>query len=684
MRSSPKSSGLSARFLLPAALFLLLCIVFLCVLGAIQLEGSRNPAVGDDGSVTRTVTVAGQRGQIYDCHGRLLVGNAKSYDLIFEYGAMAETRREVNEALLAIIDSLRQTGNEDKLCADLFPLEGSYPDMTLSSALRDKTSAEAIAYKKIVESHGMSAETATADDVLDYFTGRYSLSRSVYTDREITDLLRLLYEMERVGFGAYQSYTIAQDVSISAITAIEEAQIEGATFLTGSERVYEYPGIASHLLGRVGKITAENAEYYDELGYPMDAVVGVDGVEKQFEEWLRGQDGTMVLRYDASGDLIEKYYETEPKSGNDVYLTIDIELQIAAEEALAENVQGISTAKGGAVTVIDPNSGALRASASYPTYDLTRFDDAAYVSSLLNNNAGSPFLNRALGGVYAPGSTYKMGVALAALDLGGITADTCFTCNGSYQNYGQTWGCTHTDGVVNVSTAIQNSCNVFFYNVLDNVFKAQDISVVTDYTTRLGLGSPTGIELPESVGTVAGPAYSEAQNAIWTKGNDISAAIGQDDHGYTPLQLSVYTATLANGGTRYAAHVLDSVRAFYSHELLYDYDTACEAPILDTVDISSDIHGLLMDSMGRVVSENPEVAARFSRLSVAVGGKTGTAQYTGKVDYALFTGFAPLDSPEIVATCIIEEGRYGYYAADTVAAVFEKYFEIQNRSEGNG
>ncbi len=674
MKTSPSPTGRPLRFLLPAILFVILCIVFLVVLGVVQYEGSLNP-FNDDGTVTRTVTVAGQRGQIYDCNGRLLVGNVKTYDLVFEYGAMADTRKEVNEALLAIMDALRTTGNEDKLAPDLFPLEGEYPNMTLSSVLNQKSSEEYAAFATILFSHGLSADTATVEDVLDYFTGRYSLHTSAYTNEQITDLIRILYEMERVGFGVYQSYTIARDVNISAITAIEEAGIEGATFLTSTRRVYQYPGIASHILGRVGKITAEDAEYYDELGYAMDAVVGVDGVEKQFESWLRGQDGTMVLRYDEYGNLIEKYYETEPKSGNDVYLTIDIELQIAAEEALAENVDSISTAKGGAVSVLDPNSYAVLAMASYPTYDLTLFGDEDYVSSLLSDTR-SPFLNRALNGAYAPGSTYKMGVALAALETGGISANTCFTCKGTYTNYGQSWGCTHVDGTINVTTAIQNSCNVFFYNILDNVFHDDDISVVTDYTTRLGLGSPTGIELPEKVGTVAGPAFSEAQNALWTKGNDISAAIGQSDHSYSPLQLSVYTATLANGGTRYSAHLLDSVRAFYTGEKLYDYGPAT---ILDQVNISPAVHSLLMDAMGRVVTENASVRTRFSKLSVTVGGKTGTAEYTGKVDYALFTGFAPLDSPEIVATCIIEEGQHGYLASETVAAVFEKYFEIKAR-----
>lgn len=654
-------------------------MVFLGVLAAIQWEGSQNPR-SDDNTLIRTVTVAGPRGQIYDRNGRLLVGNAKSYDLVFEYGAMAETRAEVNHALLTLVDALRRTGNEDRLAPDLFPLEGIYPTLTASSALRDKTTDEYAAYKKILESHGMSIAEHGTDDLVDYFVNRYSLSATHYTPEEITDLLRILYEMERIGFGAYQSYTVAKNVTDAAITAIEEADVEGATFLTGNERVYHYPGVASHILGRVGRITAETAEYYDEQGYPMDAVVGVDGVEKQFESHLRGQDGTMVLRYDKSGNLIEKYYETEPIGGHDVYLTIDIELQMAAEEALAENVSGISTAKGGAVTVLDPNSGALLASASYPTYDLSRFDDEAYVSTLLASS-GSPFLNRAISGVYAPGSTYKMGVALAALEEGAIDENDCYVCQGFYEKYGQRWGCTHTDNSIAVTEAIQESCNVFFYNVLDDAFHDEGIDAVTDYTARLGLGVKTGIELPENVGTIAGPAYSASQNTLWTKGNDISAAIGQSDHSYTPLQLSVYTSTIVNGGTRYRAHLLDSVRSFYDDTVLYSYESAGESAVLETVPFSEDTHSLLMDAMERVVSQNEAVATRFSRVPVTVGGKTGTAQYTGKVDYALFTGFAPLASPKIVATCVIEEGLHGYYASETVAAIFEKYFEMQEREE---
>jgi len=652
------------RYMIPAILFALVLVAFLVVLAVVQIKGNRDPLT--DGTVTRTVTVAGPRGEIYDRNGKLLVGNEESYDLIFEYGAMPDTRSEINASLLAILEALSDTGNGDRLADDYYVLEGTYPSLKFCPALSDKDSNEYYYYKRFLQAHSLNEKKTTAKDVADYFVSRYKLSTSLYTNEEITALMRLLYEMERVDFGAYQSYTVATNVNMAMITRIEEKGIEGATFTTSSARVYAYPGIASHILGRVGKITAENAEYYRELGYPMNATVGIEGCERQFEEWLRGKDGTMVIKYDELGNVMEKYYETEPVGGNDVYLTIDIDLQIAAEQALAENVQGIATAKGGACTVLDPNTGAVLAAATYPTYDLTRFEDAEYVTSLLENPA-SPFLNRAINGVYAPGSTYKMGVALAALQSGAITTDTCYTCYGIYPDHGNP-KCTHVDGTINVTTAIQNSCNIFFYSVLDKALT--DISQVTSYTTRLGLGVPTGIELPEAVGTVAGPGYS-ANNTIWTKASDLHASIGQSDHAYTPLQMSVYTATLANGGTRYSAHILDSVKTFYSGDILYKTETK----ILDSGILTPETHAILMDAMARVVSENEAVHRRMADIPVTVGGKTGTAQYTGKVDYALFTGFAPLDNPEIVATCVIDEGEHGYLASETVAAVFEKYFE---------
>lgn len=662
-----RRARMGARYLSLAIAFLIICLVYVAVLLVHQLRGSSLPP-REDGYV-RTYTVPGIRGNIYDCNGVLLVGSSQSYDLIYEYGAMPDTRREVNDSLLKVLDAILSTGNGDRLAKDYFILEGTYPELRFVSALEDENSDESYWYARFLEKQKMKPESTDAEDVTKYFIKRYQLSEERYSPEEITDLIRLYYEMERVDFGAYQSYTVAQNVTMDLITLLEETNIEGVNFHIQEKREYAYPGLASHVLGRLGRITAENAEYYMSLGYPLDAMVGSSGCEEAFESWLRGQDGVMTIRYDDEGNQLEKYYSTEPIGGKDVYLTLDVELQLAAEEGLRENVEMLENSDAGAVTVMDPNTGKILAIASYPTYDLSKFESQEYYNSLLADE-NLPLYNRALQGVYAPGSTYKIGAAMAALELGEIDGGTTCTCGGVYPLYHNPT-CLGVHGTVNVIDAIRESCNVFFYHLGDSL----GIDPLTEYTRRLGLGVPTGIELDERTGTVAGPAYRQNQGLTnWQKGDDLSAAIGQSDHGYTPLQLSVYLSTVVNGGTRYRAHLLDSVRAFYTGELL---ETE-EPQVMEQVSFSENTYQTLLEGMTQVVEDSRLLREYFSELPVQVGGKTGTAEVEGKQDYAIFCGFAPVEDPQIVVACIIEEGESGSRAAYTVARILEQFFEKQD------
>ena len=667
MKNTDHSHG---RYVFVAVVFSTICLAFLCVLAIFQFNGTSLPPRSD--GYTRTYTVPGVRGEIYDRNGVKLVANSDKYDLVYEYGAMPDTRREVNLSLIALMNAIRDTGNTQTISADYYILTGTYPNMSFSSALKDKDSNEYYYYKKFLARQELSEARTDADDVASYFVKRYKLYDSIYTNEEITDLIRLYYEMERVGFGQYESYTVAEGVSKELITYIEENNIEGVNFEIRSDRIYTYPGIASHIFGRLGRITAETAEYYLSLGYPLDAYVGTSGCEEAFEEYLRGTDGIMVVKYDKNGDLIEKYYEVEPKSGNDVYLTIDIQLQIAAEEALDENVDMIESSDSGAVTVLDPQSGKVLAIASNPTYDLSKFSSKAYYNSLLTDSA-QPLYNRALQGVYAPGSTYKMGVALAALEGGYVTEENTYKCSRIYHT-GHT--CLEYHGSLNVVGAIRESCNVFFYNLGE----LMGIEEITKYTYKLGLGADTGLELGNKNGIVAGPAYRESiGGSSWLLGDDLNASIGQSDHGYTPLQLSVYVSSIVNGGTRYKVSLLDSVRKFHTGEIIYKPETEVLYELSDA-EYSTDTEAILKEAMRQVVDESDTIqrAGYFNNVSVSVGGKTGTAQVAGKMDYAVFSGFAPLDTPEIVVSCILEEGVYGYRAAYTVGKVMEKYFAMQN------
>lgn len=653
--------GFSARYIGITAVFLLICLFY--VIKMYQIQSSGTPGAFDDnGLTTRTYTVAGIRGEIYDRNGKLLVGNSINYDIVFEYGSIPDTTPELNRAILDALEAMQKTDSISYLSDDLYPLEGVYPELHFTAEAMDTSSKTYAALLKIFDSNKLGGADDIDEKLLtDALRRKYKMYEDRYSPEEITALLRIRYEMERVQFGYYNPYVLASNVPPSLVSYLQESGVDGINFKINAERVYLYPGYASHILGRVGKIQAEDTEKYLSLGYSLDSIVGNSGCEKAFEEYLHSQDGIMTVVYDENGSIVEKRYDVTPISGNDVWLTIDIDMQIAAEDTLAETIGLVGSANAGATVTLDPNSGAIYAIASFPTFDLTQMQSIDYYNSLLADE-DLPELNRALSGVYPPGSVYKIGAALAALEENKITAASTYVCNKVFPHlHGPT--CLGNHGTITVTDAIKDSCNVFFYYLgmemgTDNI---------TKYTKPLGLGVPTGIELPERVGVVAGKANA----GIWDAGNDLSAAIGQANHGYTPLQMAVYTATLTNGGSRYAAHLLDSVHEFYTGKVIYK----TEPKILETVNINEANKNTVLEGMRRVVESNATISSYFRPVPVTVGGKTGTAQVNGKADYALFAGAAPYDDPEIVGVCIIEEGAMGTNASRTVAKIFDAYYD---------
>ena len=649
--------------------FLAVMLFYTVMLAKIQISGPTTERSDGTIAYTRTVSVSGLRGEIYDRNGILLVGNSTSYDLVFEYGSIPDTSSELNRSILSALQAIRATSNENKLCLDLYALDGNYPDLYYTEAAKLSGTDESNALLRILDANSLPHDTS-AEKLVDTLTKKYKIYPDLYTSEEIDDLLKVRYTMERIKFGVYEPLVLASEIDLALVSYIEEANIDGANLKVNSKREYAYPGYASHILGRLGKITAETAEYYSELGYPMDAYVGGSGCEKAFESYLRGQDGIMEISYDVNGNIIKKEFIKEPISGNDVYLTLDIKLQIAAEDSLKKSVDSIPTSNAGAALALTPK-GEILAIASYPTYDLTRFDSYEYYDSLLNDPA-NPLYDRALLGQYAPGSTYKVGSALAALESGLISSSTEYHCSGRYPHYHNPT-CLGVHGDLNVIEAIGVSCNCFFYTVGDKL----GIDSVTSYTKRLGLGIPTGIELPERSGIVAGTEYRESIGAVWNHSENLSAAIGQSDHSYTPLQIGVYISSVLNGGESYNAHLLHSVKKFYTGEVIYEDQPSAA----DKVEISPATISTLKSGMRRVITSSSALSSYFASLDVTVGGKTGTAEVAGKKDFALFSGFAPFDSPEIVGICVLEEGLNGGNAAIPVRDIFKTYFA---QEEANG
>lgn len=693
-----KNNKFDIRSLALSVVFCVICLIYVIRLVNIQINAEPEEFTGKH--YTRRETIQAVRGEIYDRKGVKLVSNVYKYDFVFDYAAMSGDRTEQNIHLLQAIYAMQETGNYDKLTDNGFPFLGTYPNYTYSPEALESNSKiyyrllKRIAENELEDESPKEKNQLTADyletfykekpecfpgesELINYYLEKYKLVDSkgnlVFSDEQTDMLLRLRYNMELSDFSVYNSYVMAADVDKTFITYIKELSLAGADFDIRADRVYEYPGYASHILGRTGKIFAEEWEYYKELGYEMNDTVGIDGCEYAFESYLRGVDGVKVIVEDAQGNIISERVETEPVPGQDVYLTIDIDLQIAAEDGLEENVKIYASSESGAVVAMDPDSGQLLALASYPTYNLATFNTD--YNSIVANKA-SPLLNRALEGLYAPGSTFKLGMTAAGIDNKHISAGELLECEGVYTRFsGHQPKCwiynsatgIRNHGLINANEAIAVSCNCYFYELGWRM----GIEQMNTYCSLLGLGQSTGVELPEKLGTLAGPEYREQSGGIaWTAGDTIMAAIGQSENSFTPIQLTTYVSTLLNGGTRYAATLLLKTSSF--SEGGDSFINTSE--VLSQVEISDGALTTVKQGMKQMVQDSATVSRYMKDIPVTVIGKTGTAELGGSErENGLFVCAAPYDKPEIVITSVIEHAGGGSYAALAAARVLEAY-----------
>lgn len=686
------------RYTVIAVVFILVCAVYIVSIARIQL-GYTPGAKDNTSEIKYTEPIAAVRGEIYDRNGKPLVTNKYSYSLLLNWGTMPETYTAGNRTIIGVMKAIEETGSSDRLAGDSWVFRGSYPNIFFDEEkLADETLRARLArVKKSLEldtdagAAELIAKLAKKCRILDSKgrVNKYDNGSPMYTYEEITTVLRVRYEMEVIRFAKDEPLVIATGIGDELINYVAEHELAGVYIRTDTERVYHYPGIASHILGRVGRIPAAEAEKYAEAGYAADARVGVSGAERAFEEYLRGMDGERVTVTDENGDVIETYVSKEPQAGRDIWLTIDIDLQAATEQALADNIAYILAAeadstdpvvkgaiskgllaRAGAMTAIDPKTGEVLALASNPTFDLSTFNDD-YAS--LASDPRAPLVNRALAGAYPPGSTFKVGIAVAALSEHIITPTDTVKCTGTYEYYSDykpkcwnIWG----HGDLDVVHAVGTSCNCFFFEMgrlltIDNINK---------YGALYGFGKPTGIELTdvENTGVLADPDYARDHGLDWTAGRVIATAIGQGYNTFNPLQLSCYMSMIVNRGTRYSAHLLGSVREFHTGNVVYERSPEVAAEF----SMSSVTYDSVMSGMGLVVSSPTSMTSRFlADYPVKVGAKTGTAQVgDGSADNCVFAAFAPFDDPQIVFSCVIEHGVNGYYAAKGARAVFNSYF----------
>lgn len=687
------------RYLLIAVVFCTVCVIYLGRLFYVQISGRDNTY---DADTTMRVKVQAVRGEIYDRNGVALVSNKYTYDLTLSYLELSSVGvSEANRTYLRLLEALDVCGARDTHTEKYFPFNGTYPNYEFSPESQDPNSTVNYRLLRMLKDKGMK-EDATAQELVDELIDSYRLLETdehgnrLYTDYEVDRLIRLHYDMDALQFSASNDYTFCEQADLALMTYVQELGLPGVEFRVTAERVYNFPGYASHILGTVGPIYAEEWDYYNEQGYQMNATVGKSGCEAAFEEYLHGTDGEWLITLDAAGNIVHTEVITPPVSGNDVYLTIDINLQIAAEDALKENVEYVQENDGGAVpefpcdagaaVAMDPETFEILALASYPTYDLTTYNRDY---NTLLADAARPLSNRALRETYAPGSTFKLGVAIAGLTEGVIGSDWTYPCTGIYTRFDDyqprcsTW--PHGVSRVTLTKAIADSCNCFFYELGYQL----GISRLDEYMAAMGFGRETGIELGEETGVLAG----ESGTTVWNPGNTIQAAIGQSDTRATPLQLCAYICTIANGGTRLSAHLLHRVVAFGTGEVVYSDEVLRSSP-LSQVSISSDVQNQVFAGMKQMVSDSNTVRRFLSQSGVSystVGGKTGTAQLdryltdeaTGEttryqITNALFVGVAPVENPELVISVVIEKASSGSYASLTAARIIGAWEDLRD------
>lgn len=676
-------------------LILLLLTVYLVALYKLQIiEGEANYNRSSELTNTERVVTAA-RGNIYDRYGRTLVSNEETYNLKIDTDKLF-ANDDPNSVILELVHMVQGYGDEytDDLPITMTPPFEYDPDMTAIQ----RTMLDAYYVRQEIDPN------STAVELMSYMRTRYNIDNS-YSAEEMRIIAGVRYSINVRYAVNTGEYVFVQDASMKLISSILENKLNGIEVKRSFTRQYHTEN-AAHILGYVGLMTQEEYEKYSLLDYANDAMVGKDGVENAFEEYLHGKDGEVEETRNASGTILSTVYTKEPEPGNNVYLTIDINLQEAVERVLDAGVNALirtrenekmeQTAKGlwtfedgkyevtgAAAVVVNVKTGEPLAIASWPTYDVTTIIEN-YADLMKAEN--TPLFNRALMGAYAPGSTFKPCTAIAALTSDKVDLDTSteIKCEGVFTKYAADgyapecwiWAQGFTHPKENVTTALRDSCNYFFYTVGHDL----GIDTLGEYAHELGLGVSTGIELVETTGNMSNAAnHMDYAGTEWRIGDTLQAAIGQSDSVFTPLQLAEYCAAVANNGERHSASILKSVRSYDYSEQIYDR----QDEVLSTVESPQYNWDAIHEGMKLVLNDpiNETNYLNFYDCAVTVAGKTGTAQKgEGIKNDGLFICYAPYEDPEIAVAVVVERGHAGASVGFIARQIIDVYLNIRSYS----
>ena len=625
-------------------------------------------------------TVTAARGDIVDSSGRRIATSTTSYNVVLNKLLMGD--RDLDTMLQQIVELLRENGESwnDTLLIGQPDAAGHYEFTDDDTSTSDQ---KQLADMK--DTLGLQ-QYATADDVMEMLVEKNNLQGFSLEWQRV--LAGIHYEMDRQAFSNVNNFVMAENVSAAAVATIKEhsLQLPGVEIVETSARSYEQSDIIPAVLGRVGKITAEKWKVTDsdgnvtyplrDKGYNMNDILGISGLESAYEDELRGKDGVETITRNSDGVIVDTQLTTVPEPGHTVQLTIDSNFQRAVDKALAENIDMINRvyntgdmkAAAAAAVVIDVKDGGVLAASNYPSFDQNLY---ATNYSEYSSDPGLPLFNRALQGLYTPGSTFKPAVAVAALDSGLINQYSTVFCNGVY-NYFKDYHprCTRHghSGNIDVVTAIKWSCNIFFYDVGRRLTS----DVYDAYAYKLGLGQRTGVEVSEATGRL-----TTKNDSNYTASLDVQAAIGQGNTVVTPIQLATYAATLANNGVRYRTHFVKAILDTNTGEVLSE----TQPEVMDVIEGTGNTFELVREGMKQVPST---ISGKISSYPIAIACKTGTPQrsetYAPGKHYlnAMMVAYLPADDPEIAIGISIEYGGYGARAGDLVVDIANAYFAMKD------
>lgn len=688
-----RNEQVNFRFNIITILVYIVGIVLIVQLFNLQVVKGESYREQSNTRLSRVSTIKAARGSILDRSGNELAG-VKTENNVEIYKTNI-SNDELNNSLLNLANLLNQY---QVTYTDTFPIKINPFEFTIDGDTL-------VNWKKTYK----ISEEATAEEAFYKFKEKYEItSENVEDTRKIVGLR---YVITTTGYSATKSITIATNVNEEVVAQISErnSDFPGISIETKAARTYLVGTLAAHVIGYTGQIKEE--EYKEKKDkYDIDDIIGKTGIEYLFEDYLKGQDGEKQIEMSVDGTITGESVSKNAIAGSDIVLTIDSNLQQVTETALENCINKIRSggfaqsydAQGGAAVVMNVNTGEVLATASYPTYEPQWFvggisqENWAY----LRDDTRHPQLNKAIQATYEPGSIFKMVTAIAGLESGAITSKEKINDTGVYKKYGEEWKCWYYTsyhrghGYLNVTQALQHSCNYFFYETGDRM----GIDTLAKYALHFGLGQKTGIELPsEKAGAVASrETYAKIRNgATMGPGDTLNASIGQGDNNFTPMQIAKYISSIANGGTvvnpTIIKSVLNSDGTEVSKEEIRNYTN--EKLGIETTDdgitISQESISIAKEGMRMAASEAGGTAYNiFKNFNIEVAGKTGSAE-AGKdsngndIVNAWFVCFAPFENPEVAVVVMIENGGHGNYAAEVARDVLTQYFGMNETTAVN-